>query len=181
MFSVCSHLPGGGRRAGGYPISIPLYIHWSHVLYGGYPSDWSQIPSRGYHSPRWGEDIPSFLGWGVPGPSQGVPQPWQDGVLPHAGQDGVPPFRTVWGPHPTIQDRVRHPLPPGQVMLGQVTAWAVHLLRFPAGELSCLPARSVTHMLWSPESPNCYTDFTITRCANINQKIELSSLISSGC
>ena len=29
----------------GYPISIP-YFHWSHVLSGGgYPSDWSQVPS----------------------------------------------------------------------------------------------------------------------------------------
>ena len=70
-------------------------------------------------------------------PSGGVPQPWQDRKPPsrrgwylpsRTGQDGGTPVQErIWSP----------PLPPGQIMLGQVKTWVVHLLPFPTGGLSC--------------------------------------------
>ena len=49
-----------------YSISISWYFHWSHVLSGGYPSDW--LPHDGVH--------PGQVRWGTPTAGKGyLPQP----------------------------------------------------------------------------------------------------------
>ena len=70
--------PFWGRR---YPISIPSYFHWSHVLSRGYPSDWSQVPSGRYPSPAGGTQ-----GQGTPPARDGVPSNGQGWGTPRIGQ-----------------------------------------------------------------------------------------------
>ena len=76
----------------GLPHLHPRRLPLSHVLSRGYPSDWSQVPSQGYPSPRWG-GYPSPRVYTSPG-LRYPPQPGQDGVP--LGQDrmGYPLGRT---------------------------------------------------------------------------------------
>ena len=126
-------------------MSIPKYFDRSHVLWGGYhpiivpldsgpfsegtpvtgPRPLLGLPQDGVPSPsqNWmGYPPPARTGWGIPWPGL-------DWVPPQPGQDGV-----LRG-----QVRMGYPSPsqPRQDMLGQVMPWAVCLLRFPTGGLSC--------------------------------------------
>ena len=108
----------------GYPISIPYYFYWTHVLSGGYPSDWSEAPSwrstrvsgRGYPSPRWREYPSPRSGSTSCQIWMGYPQPGQDGVHLSQVRMGYPPARSSGVPRQ------------GQVRLGQVMPRAVCLL-----------------------------------------------------
>ena len=102
----------------GYPISIPLLLHWSHVLSGGTTSHNTQVLSGGvaplvgdtpvsgkgggcYSSPKWGYPFQGG-GGGSLSPIQVIPhsqvgeyprvfQLGQDWGTPQPGQHGVPP------------------------------------------------------------------------------------------
>ena len=130
----------GGRGREGDTLS-PFHntSNWSHVLLLG---------GRGL--PHVHLKILTLVSGPFP---RGIPQPdhipSQDRGVPQSGQDGVPPYpqpgldvvltlgQDWMGYSPLVQDWMGYPPPPGQVMLAQVTARAVHLLRFPAGKLSC--------------------------------------------
>ena len=58
--------------------------------------------------------------------SEGYPSDWSQSQARGCSL-GYPQARTGWGTHPPLR----------QVMFGQVTAWAVRLLQFPTGRLSC--------------------------------------------
>ena len=134
IFSVCLSVHTG--TGGGTPVP------------GSFPGLWSQVLSRGYHSPRF---FPrslilsqvsgprSFLGEGYPRPFWGYPRtgPRQGWGTP--SQDwGTPPWPGLGYPLP--QPGLEYPLPSQDwgppPPPGQVTLRAVGLVRFPAGGLS---------------------------------------------
>ena len=129
LVSVCWHREGVPSSH-----SHNTSNHWPYVLSGGYPSDWSQVPSWGAPVPgggtppaRTGLGYPpakNGLGYHLPGTGLGTPQP---------GQHWVPPTQ-----HRT---EVHLPLPglgyPPPGLLGQVMLWVLHLLWFLMGGLSC--------------------------------------------
>ena len=77
-----------------------LLVHWSHVLSGEYPSDWSQVPSQGYLSQVQMGEYPSHFqmqGYssqvqmeGIPGRSRWGTFCFRDGLhLQDRTADGV--------------------------------------------------------------------------------------------
>ena len=122
MFSVCSHLGGGGGEGVPclhlHPIILPLVPspfwrvpHLHPIIlplvpcpFWGYPSDWSQVragvPHHGVPPPGMGyplarDGVPPVLGWGTPSQVRMV------GWVPHDGgtplsRDGVLPARSGW-------------------------------------------------------------------------------------
>ena len=121
-----------------------------------------------------------------------TPYPGQNGVpparsglstIPQAGQDRVPPFQNRIGYHPsrtglgTPQSRTGWgtPHPPWQAMLGQVTVWAVRLLWFPAGRLSCFKRKSQNWM--HSVSSGKVKMYFFLGCANLTEEMLGSSAI----
>ena len=136
-----------------HPIILPLVP----CLFWGYPNDWSQVPSGGYQSPRSLPGVPeSQVPSGSPAPGGGAqsqaesipvpvggvsdyrvevtPRQYRIGVPQSQDRTRIPAAKTGLG-HP-LQPGLGYPRPfPGQVMLGQVTAWAAYLLQIPTGGL----------------------------------------------
>ena len=100
MFSVCSHLGGGG---GGYPISMPQYFPLVPMSFlGWYPSPGKGVP----HS--WLEGTP-----------HGVP-PAQDGYPPGQVRMGYPPGQVRMG---TLQAGLGYPLARTEVLPPPARTW----------------------------------------------------------
>ena len=80
--------------------------HWSHVLSGGYPSDWSQVLSqvscsRSFPVPGRGSwcnpQERTELGYPLARTGLGYPQPGQEWGIPSQDRTGYPLARTGWG------------------------------------------------------------------------------------
>ena len=86
--SVCSHL--------GVPHLHPIILPLVPCPFWGYPSDWSQFPFAGYHSPKGVLQSQAMVvgtpGWNNPLGQVKLGYPLaRTGVLPWPGQDMVPP------------------------------------------------------------------------------------------
>ena len=84
MFSQASVCSGGGG-GGDYPIYWSFHFHWSHVLSGGYPSDWSEVLSWGGTLVPDGDSGYPIMGYPSDRSGWSTPQPGQDGVPPGQG------------------------------------------------------------------------------------------------
>ena len=76
IVSVCQSTPRGEGVPHLHPIILPLV----HVLSGGYPSDWYQVPSGGtpgWDNPLARDGVPPGQGWGTPPPQDRT----ADGIL----------------------------------------------------------------------------------------------------
>ena len=125
----------GGGGGGGGGVFTPSPSHNTSTGPRFLPGD-TPVPDRGYPIPDWGVTpypaggTPSWPGWwGTPSQGWGTLQPGC--VTPWTGM-GYPP-------------------PPRQVALWHVMPWAVCLLQFPAGGLSCclyIPSDFILKPLW---------------------------------